>query len=128
MKENDRAFPERDEALGRLLAEAAPLRVRTEADWTALRSRIVASAELSLARRRAAWWSPVAEHARAFATAAAVALVVLGGIVYMTPRADASFAEISAELMELLGEEELRTFFPGVDDPDSLLEAALAAQ
>jgi hypothetical protein len=128
MREDDRVFPERDEALGRLLAEAAPLRVRTEADWTALRSRIAASAELPLARRRAAWWSPVAEHARAFATAAAVALVVLGGIVYMTPRADASFADISAELMELLGEEELRTFFPGVDDPDRLLEAALAAQ
>jgi hypothetical protein len=39
-----------------------------------------------------------------------------------------AFAEVSAELIELLGEEEMHDFFPGADDPDRLLEAALAVR
>lgn len=128
MTERDESFPDRDERLGRLLEAAAPVRARSGAEWTALRGRITAAAELPLARRRGNWWWPVAEHARGLAAAAVVALLVLGGAVYATPRAEVVVGDVSIELIDLLGEEEVEIFFPGADDPDRLLEAALAAQ
>jgi hypothetical protein len=121
-------FPERDDRLGRLLAEIEARRERSEVEWGALEADIVAKAELPLARRRRSWLAPVMERARPLAAAAAVALLVLGGVVYVTPRPISSFADVSAELINLLGEEEVRSFFPGADDPNRLLEAALAAR
>lgn len=128
MTMDDNLFPDRDERLGRALADATRPRERSDAQWTSLRGRIVGAAQLPLARARRNWWAPLMERAPGLAAAAAVVLLILGGIVYATPRADTSFADLSAELIELLGEEEVQSFFPGVNDPERLLEAALAAQ
>jgi hypothetical protein len=128
MSEDRDVFPERDDGLGSLLAEVEPRRARSEAEWGSLEAGIVAAAELPLARRRRGWLAPVMERARPLAAAAAVVLLVLGGVVYATPRQALTFADVSAELIDLLGEEEVRSFFPGADDPDRLLEAAIAAR
>jgi hypothetical protein len=128
MSDDRVVFPERDERLGQWLAEIDPRRARSDEEWAGLEARIGAAAELPLARRRRGWLGPVMERARPLAAAAAVALLVLGGIVYTTPRSATSFAEVSAELIDLLGEEEVRSFFPGADNPDRLLEAAFAAR
>lgn len=128
MSEDRVVFPERDDRLGRLLEEIEPGRERSDAEWASLEADIVAAAELPLARRRRGWLTPVMERARPLAAAAAVALLVLGGVVYTTPRPATSFADVSQELINLLGEEEVRSFFPGADDPNRLLEAALAAR
>jgi anti-sigma-K factor RskA len=126
-KGEEGVFPERDERLGRALAEATSPRTRSAEEWASLRSRIVAAAEVPLARRRrVGWWAPLAERAPALTAAAAVVLLILGGMVYLTPRVDPAFADVSAEFAELLGEEEMHDYFPGVDDPERLLEAALA--
>jgi hypothetical protein len=126
-RDDEGVFPERDERLGRALADATSPRARSAEEWASLRSGIVAAAELPLARRRRAGWrAPLAERAPSLAAAAAVVLLVLGGMVYMTPRVDPAFADMSAEFVELLGEEEMHDYFPGVDDPERLLEAALA--
>lgn len=122
-------FPVPDDRLGELLADAAPVTARSAEDWARIEARVVAAAALPLARRRRIGWStPLAERARGFAAAAAVALLIMGGMVYATATPGGSFAEVSAELMELLGEEEVRSYFPGIDDTDRLLEAAFAAQ
>jgi hypothetical protein len=129
MSRDNHGMPERDEGLARLLSAAEPRRARSEAEWASLEARIVGAAELPLARlRRRDWLAPVLDGARPMAAAAAVVLLVLGGVVYVTPRPVASFAEVSAELIELLGEEEVQTFFPGADDPDRLLAAAIAVR
>jgi hypothetical protein len=128
MSEDRVAFPERDDRLSRLLAEVEPRRERSDAEWRSLEAEILAAAELPLARRRRGWLVPLLEGARPLAAAAAVALLVLGGVVYVTPRPVSSFADVSAELIDLLGEEEVRSFFPGADDRDRLLEAAIAAR
>jgi negative regulator of sigma E activity len=128
MKEEKPGFPARDAELGELLAEAASGRSRSEAEWASLEARVSAAGALPLARRRRAWPATVMARARPLAAAAVVVLVVLGGVVWMTPRPMAAYADVSAELIELLGEEEVRSFFPGVDDPDRLLEAAIAAR
>lgn len=128
MTRDEGIFPDRDERLGRALAEATSPRERSDGEWASLRGRIVEAAALPLARRRRGWWTPLAERAPGLAVAAAVVLLVLSGIVYTTPRVDTSFADLSAELMELLGEEEIQSFFPGANDRERLLEAALASQ
>ncbi len=129
MSEDRHIIPDRDEALGRLLAKVEPRRERSEAEWSALETRIAGSVELPLARmRRRSWLSPVLDRARPMAAAAAVVLLFLGGVVYLTPRPAATVADFSAELIELLGEEEVRSIFPGADDTDRLLEAAIAAR
>lgn len=129
MKDDGHGFPARDEELARALGEATSGRVRSDAEWRALRGRIVAAAELPLARRRREGSATsVTEWARGFAAAAAIAFLVLAGLVYMAPGAAVPFADVSAELIELLGEDEVREYFPGMDDPDRLLEAALAAR
>lgn len=122
-------FPDRDAELGERLAQAAPTRRRSEAEWTSLEARILAGAELPLARRRRDGWSrALAARGRMLAAAAVVVLLVLGGMVYTTPSPGTAFSQASAELVDLLGEEEVRSFFPGADDPHRLLEAAFAAQ
>lgn len=129
MNDVDHGFPARDETLARALDDAAPVGVRSDAEWKTLQDRVVAAAELPLARRRRLVSSAsVAEWARGFGAAAAIALLMLGGLVYLAPGAAAPFADVSAELFELLGEDEVREYFPGIDDPDRLLEAALAAR
>jgi hypothetical protein len=129
MSRDEDVFPNRDERLGRALADATSPRPRSDEEWASLQARIVAAAELPLARRRrGGWWAPLAERAPALAAAAAVVLMVLGSIVYTTPRVEPGFADMSAEFMELLGEEEMHDFFPGANDPGRLLEAALAAR
>jgi hypothetical protein len=129
MNTDDRVFPARDERLRQALDQAAPLRARSDEEWAALAGRVVAAAELPLARRRRVGWAaPLADRAGGFAAAAAVILLIMGGLVYQTGSSGASFAEVSAELMDLLGEEEVKSFFPGIDDSDHLLEAALAAR
>lgn len=128
MTMDDNIFPDRDERLGRALADATSPRERSDAQYASLRGRIVGAAQLPLARRRRSWWAPFMERAPGLAAAAAVVLLILGSIVYATPRADTSFADLSAELIELLGEEEVQSFFPGANDPERLLEAAFAAQ
>jgi hypothetical protein len=129
MKEDRFDLADRDEELGRWLSAAEPRRARSEAEWVSLESRISAAAELPLARiRRRAWLAPVLARAEPLAAAAAVVLVVLGTWVYATPRPVPSFADVASELIELIGEDEVRSFFPGADDPDRLLQAALAAR
>jgi hypothetical protein len=128
MSEDGMGFPERDDRLGRLLAETAPLRERSDAEWAALEAAILAAAELPLARPRWDWGVPVQRWGRSALVAAAVAVLVLGGVVQRTARPASTFAEVSAELIDLLGEEEVRSYFPGADDPDRLLEAAIAAR
>ncbi len=129
MTQDGHGFPGRDERLARMLAETAPAGGRSETDLESLRRRIMDAAELPLARRRRqGGFAAVTEWAQGFAAAAVVAFLVLGGLVYVAPGTGVPFAEVSAELIELLGEEEVRDYFPGMDDPDRLLEAALAAR
>jgi len=129
MNDDGHGFPARDEKLARSLREAVADRDRSDAEWRSLRGRIAAAAELPLARRRRRGGpASVVEWARGFAAAAVIAFAVLGGLVYLAPGAAVPFADVSAELFELLGEEEVREYFPGIDDPDRLLEAALASR
>lgn len=122
-------FPARDHRLARLLDDGVPASTRSEEDWSDLAARVVAAGALPLARRRRIGWSaPLAERARGFAAAAVITLLVMGGMVYATGTSGPSFTDISAELTELLGEEEFRSLFPGIDDTDRLLEAAIAAR
>lgn len=129
MNMDDQEFPARDERLAKALADAAPATARSEEEWAVLEARMIAAGELPLARRRRTGWAaPLADRARGFAAAAAIILLIMGVMVYATGTHGASFAEVSADLMELLGEEELNSFFPGIDDRDRLLEAAIAQQ
>jgi hypothetical protein len=127
MNRDEGVFPDRDERLGRALADATSPRARSPEEWASVQARIRAAAELPLARRRrVGWWVSLAERAPGLAAAAAVVLVVLGSIVYATPRVDTTFGNVSAEFMDLLGEDGLHDYFPGAEDPERLLEAALA--
>jgi hypothetical protein len=129
MSQDNGGYPVRDERLAALLAEAAPVRERSEPEWTSLQARIVDRARLELARRRRTGWHvALTGLGPRLALAASITALVLGGMVYATPRPGAAFLQASAELIDLLGEEEVRSFFPGVNDPDRLLEAAIAAQ
>jgi hypothetical protein len=129
MRRDDAAFPERDDHLARRLAEAAPVRPRSTEEWAAVEARVLDSGKLALARRRRSGWPVLlATHARGLAAAAAILILLLGGLVYATPRPAAVFVQATSELIELLGEEEVRAFFPGMYDPDRLLEAAIAAR
>jgi hypothetical protein len=119
-------LPERDAQLGRVLAEVVPVRARTEAEWAALEARIVAGAALRLARRRrGVWYGEVAVRSRALLASAAMILLVLGGMLYWTPRTGGAYGDGAGELVEVLGEEEVRLLFPGLEDTDVLLAAAL---
>lgn len=72
-------WPARDEALAAVLREAVPEPPVDRVDWRALRSAVLARAELPLARlrRRQRWWEVTAGWARAAVPAAAAAGVVL---------------------------------------------------
>jgi len=120
------SFPPRDERLGRALAAADPIRLRGDEGWNELRGRITDAARMPLARRRrAVWYVPLTEQARSLGAVAAVLLIVLGTLVYSTPRTQPVVAEAAPTQVDLLSEEEFRAFFPGMDNPDRLLEAAI---
>jgi hypothetical protein len=120
------SFPPRDERLGRALEAADPIRLRGDEGWNELRERISDAARMPLARRRrAVWYGPLTEQARSLGAVAAVLLIVLGTLVYSTPRTQPVVAEAAPTQVDLLSEEEFRAYFPGMDNPDRLLEAAI---
>jgi hypothetical protein len=126
MSDGAGGFPERDEGLRRFLGEIEPRRERSEAEWVSLEADIVAAAAPSLARLGWGSLTPVMTWARPMAVAAALAVAVLGGVVYATPRPASPLADVPSELIDLVGDAEVQSYFPGADDPDRLLEAAIA--